>query len=135
VKIRQDLKGELAHPYIALQGAQYGLIPRPFTLPVFDPLHYVKVEGEGPGEFHHVICGTVDVTESRCNSIFTFVSTVTEKLENRNKFRGEVSPTLRQMIGCFHDCRSEPFGVCWHLSYLYRYHRMQNWSCIISFGC
>ena len=39
-----------------------------------------------PGEFHHVIRATADVTDSRRNSLFTFVSTVTEKLENRNKF-------------------------------------------------
>ena len=40
-----------------------------------------------PGEFHHVIHGTADITDSRYNSLFTFVSTVTEKLENRNKFQ------------------------------------------------
>jgi len=33
-----------------------------------------------------VIRGTADVTDSRRNSLFTFVSTVTEKLEIRNKF-------------------------------------------------
>ena len=34
------------------------------------------------GEFHDVIRGTADVTDSRRNSLFTFVSTLTEKLEN-----------------------------------------------------
>jgi len=43
--------------------------------------------GRRPGEFHHVIHGIADVTDSKRNSLFTFVSTVTEKLENRNKFQ------------------------------------------------
>ena len=34
-----------------------------------------------------MIRGTADVTDSRRNSLFTFVVTVTEKLENRNKFQ------------------------------------------------
>ena len=50
--------------------------------PVFDRLQYAKMEGEGLGNF-----STADVTDSRCKSLFTFVSTVTEKLENRNKFQ------------------------------------------------
>ena len=37
------------------------------------------------GRFHHVIRGTADVTDSRHSSLFTFVSTVSEKLENQNK--------------------------------------------------
>jgi len=62
--------------------------------PVFDRLQYAKMEGEGLGEFHHVIHGTADVTDSRCKSLFTFVSTVAEKLENQNKFqrRGKSCP-------------------------------------------
>jgi len=36
---------------------------------------------------HHVIRGTADITDCRHNSLFTFQSTVTEKLENRNKFQ------------------------------------------------
>ena len=36
-------------------------------------------------EFHHMICGTADVTDSRRKSLFTFISTVTEKLKNQNK--------------------------------------------------
>jgi len=59
------------------------LVLRPSMPPVFDCLQYAKMEGE----FHHVICGMADITDSRRNSIFTFVSTVTEKLENRNKFQ------------------------------------------------
>ena len=34
-----------------------------------------------------MIRGTADVTDSRRNSFFTFVVTVTDKLENRNKFQ------------------------------------------------
>ena len=34
-----------------------------------------------------MIRGTADVTDSRRNSLFTFVVTVTEKLENRKKFQ------------------------------------------------
>jgi len=33
------------------------------------------------------IRGTADVTDFRLNSLFTFVVTVTEKLENQNKFQ------------------------------------------------
>ena len=33
-----------------------------------------------------MIHSTVDVADSRCNSLFTFVFTVTEKLENQNEF-------------------------------------------------
>ena len=40
-----------------------------------------------PGEFHYVIRGPADITDSRHNSLFTFISTLTEKLENRNKFQ------------------------------------------------
>jgi len=40
-----------------------------------------------PGESYHMICGTADVTDSRCNSLFTFLSTATEKLKNQNKFQ------------------------------------------------
>ena len=59
------------------------LVPRPSTPPVFDHLQYAKTEGElRPGEFHHMIRGMADVTDSRLNSLFTFVSTLTEKLEN-----------------------------------------------------
>ena len=63
------------------------LVPRPSTPPVFDRLQYAKNGGRRPGKFHHVIRGTADVTDSRRNSLFTFVFTVTEKLENRNKFQ------------------------------------------------
>jgi len=31
--------------------------------------------------------GMADITDSRRNSLFTFVVTVTKKLENRNKFK------------------------------------------------
>jgi len=62
------------------------LVPRPSTSPVFDCLQYAKTEGEGLGNFI-TIRGTADVTDSRCNSLFTFVFTVTEKLENQNKFQ------------------------------------------------
>jgi len=34
-----------------------------------------------------VICSMVDVMDSRHNSLFTFIVTVTEKLENQNKFQ------------------------------------------------
>ena len=34
-----------------------------------------------------MICGTADITDYRRNSLFTFVYTVTQKLENRNKFQ------------------------------------------------
>ena len=51
-------------------------------------LQYAKSEGElRPGQFHHMICGTVDVTDFRRNSLFTFISTATQKLENQNKFQ------------------------------------------------
>jgi len=56
------------------------LVPRPSTPPVFDCLQYAKYRGRRPGEFHHMIHGKVDITDSRCNSLFTFVSTVTEKV-------------------------------------------------------
>ena len=46
-----------------------------------------KNGGRRPGEFHHVIRGTADVMDSGRNSLFTFIVTVTEKLENRNKFQ------------------------------------------------
>ena len=39
------------------------------------------------GEFHYMIRGTADVTDSKHNSLFTFVSIVTEKLETRKKFQ------------------------------------------------
>ena len=34
-----------------------------------------------------MILGTAKIIDSRRNSLFTFVFTVTEKLENRNKFQ------------------------------------------------
>ena len=34
-----------------------------------------------------MVCGTAYVMDSRCNNLFTFVVTVTEKLENQNKFQ------------------------------------------------
>ena len=34
-----------------------------------------------------VICSTAGVKDSRRNCLFTFICTVTEKLENRNKFQ------------------------------------------------
>ena len=61
------------------------LVPRPSSPPVFDHLQYAKNGGGRPGEFHHVICHTADVTDSKRKSLFTFISTVTEKLENQNK--------------------------------------------------
>ena len=45
------------------------------------------------GEFDHVIHGTTDVMDSRHNSLFTFGSTATEKLENLNKFQSKSPKT------------------------------------------
>jgi len=52
-----------------------------------------------PGNLNTWIRGTADVTDSRHNSLFTFLSTATEKLENQNKFQGEVSPTCNTYSG------------------------------------
>ena len=46
-----------------------------------------KNRGRRPGESYHMIRVTADVMDSRCNSLFTFVSTATEKLESPNKFQ------------------------------------------------
>ena len=40
-----------------------------------------------PGESYHVIRGTHDVTGSRHEDIFTFISPATEKLEKQDKFQ------------------------------------------------
>jgi len=45
-----------------------------------------------PGKSYHVIHSTADVTVSRCNNLFTLISTATEKLESR----GEASLTCKQ---------------------------------------
>ena len=42
--------------------------------------------GRRPGESYHVIRGTHDVTGSRHEDIFTFISPATEKLEKQDKF-------------------------------------------------
>ena len=40
-----------------------------------------------PGESYHVIRGTHDVTGSRHEDIFTFISPATEKLKKHDKFQ------------------------------------------------
>ena len=64
------------------------LVPRPSPAPVFDRLQYAKTDrgGRRPGESYHVIRGTNDVTGSRHEDIFTFISPATEKLEKQDKF-------------------------------------------------
>ena len=42
---------------------------------------------EKAGESYYMIRGMADVTDSRHNSLFTFLSIATEKLENRSKFQ------------------------------------------------
>ena len=44
-----------------------------------------------------MIRGTIDVMDSRHNSLFTFVSTAAEKLENLNKFQSKSPKTYIQV--------------------------------------
>ena len=84
--------------FLHLEGFS-SLVPRPSTPLVFD--HFLVCKNGGrPWEFHHVIRSTADVTDSRHNSLFTFVVTVTEKLENRNKFqrRGKSLPVKHILV-------------------------------------
>jgi len=42
----------------------------------------MQKQGEKAWGIHHVIRGMADVMDPKCNSIFTFLSIATEKLEN-----------------------------------------------------
>ena len=67
------------------------LVPRSSTPPVLDHMQCsMQKRRDKAWEFHHMICGTADIADSKCNSLFAFLSTATEKLENS---RGEVCPT------------------------------------------
>ena len=46
-----------------------------------------KNGGRKPGESYHVIRGTHDVTGSRHEDIFTFISQATEKLKKQDMFQ------------------------------------------------
>jgi len=73
--------------------ALIGLVSRPCTSSVFDRC---KIGGRRSVESYHVICGTVDVTNSRHNGLCTILSTATENLEAGS--REEVGPTSK------HNC-------------------------------
>jgi len=67
---------------IVLENSFTNLVPRPFTPPVLITYSMQKQRGR-PGESCHVIRGGIaDVTDSRCNDLFTFLFIATEKLEN-----------------------------------------------------
>jgi len=68
------------------QHCMISLVHKPSTPPVFDHLQYVKLEREGLGNL--ITWSTAQLTaDSRYNSLFTFLSTATEKLENQNNFQ------------------------------------------------
>ena len=50
-------------------------------------LQHAKNGGRSLGESYNVIYGTHDVTGSRHEDIFTFLSPATEKLEKQDKFQ------------------------------------------------
>ena len=56
-------------------------------LPRLQFLIACSMGGRRPGESYHVIRGTHDVTGSRHEDIFTFISPATEKLEKQDKFQ------------------------------------------------
>ena len=119
------------------------LVPRPSTPPVL-LLAVCKNGGEGLG---NRITWSVARLTSRIldhTSVFTFLSTVTEKLESGTSSRGEASPTCKIAlsfapqdncitVGYFHTCHSAAFGamafslgmfhmlsvaLCWHMFHL-----------------
>ena len=65
----------------------FNLVPRLSLPPVFDCLQCAQNGGRRPGEFYHVIPSTHDVTGSRRENIFTFISPATEKLEKQDNFQ------------------------------------------------
>ena len=77
--VHEIAKANTGHEYVT------GSVTRPSA---FDQLRYVKAKGKRPRESYHMICSTAGITDSKCNCLFTFSSTATERLENRDKFRG-----------------------------------------------
>ena len=57
------------------------LVPRPSAPPVLIAYGMQKNGGRRPGESYHVIQSTADIMDSRCNGLFTFLSTAIEKLD------------------------------------------------------
>ena len=76
--VHEIAKANIGHEYVT------GSVTRPSA---FDQLRYVKAKGKRPRESYHMICSTAGITDSKCNCLFTFSSTATERLENRDKFQ------------------------------------------------